>query len=234
MTDDRPSDVPPSSTEPTPTPGVTAAGSTAPGDPSVEEGSQPGRKRWVLAALAALGVALFTIPLLQGPSGPAATGTPSASPSEAASAANGTSSCAENEGRMNFDFTFKDKNGATVRLADYKGKVILLNFWATWCGPCKVEIPEFVEVYDRHRDRGFEIVGVLSQDDPSPQDLTSFTSSYKMQYPVLRANEDFEDAVGPLWALPTTYVIDRTGAICTKHMGPMSKEMVEREIKGLL
>jgi peroxiredoxin len=197
-----------------------------------EEGSAPGRKRWIVAAVGALAVALFTVPLLRGPDahGPGS----SSSAAGGAPVPGGAGTCPEPEGLANFNFTLKDMNGADVRLTDYKGKVVLLNFWATWCGPCKVEIPEFVEVYKEYHNRGFEILGVLSQDDPSRDDLRAFTSAFNMNYPVFRAHEDFENAHGPIWALPTTYVIDRQGSICTKHMGPFSKEMVEQVIKGLL
>jgi peroxiredoxin len=206
---------------------------TASGTP--QEAPLPGRKRWIVAAMGALAVALFTVPLLRGPdvspdAGPAS----NESAQNAPRATGGAGTCPESDGVANFNFTLKDMNGRDVRLADYKGKVVLLNFWATWCGPCKVEIPEFVEVYKQYHDRGFEILGVLAQDDPSREDLQTFTSGFKMNYPVFRAHEDFENAHGPIWALPTTYLIDRHGSICMKHMGPVSKETVEREIKGLL
>jgi|SRR5687767_9370447 len=190
-----------------------------------------GRGRWIMAAIAALGVALFAVPLIRGPerssraTSAASGGTP---------VPEGAATCSEAKGRANFDFTLKDVNGGTVRLSDYKGKVILLNFWATWCGPCKLEIPALVEAYQEHRDRGFVVLGVLSEDDPSPDDLRGFMGAFRMNYPVFRENADLGDAFGPLWALPTSFVIDRHGSICTKHMGAVSREMVEREIKGLL
>jgi peroxiredoxin len=194
------------------------------------EGSPPGRRRWIVAALAALGVALFAVPLLRGPVG----GPSPDTRAPMATTAAGGASCSAPEGKANFDFTMKDSKGKNVRLSDYKGKVVLLNFWATWCGPCKIEIPEFVEVYTNYKDRGFEILGVLSMDEPSDDDLTSFASAHKMNYPLFRANEQFENAHGPLFALPTSFIIDRHGTICTKHLGPISREALEREIKGLL
>jgi peroxiredoxin len=190
----------------------------------------PTRKRWVVAALAALGVALFAVPLLRGPGDHVAAG--GETKAETTTAAAGPS-CAAKE-RANFDFTLKDAKGADVKLSAYKGKVVLLNFWATWCGPCKVEIPEFVEAYQKYRDKGFVILGVLSEDDPSAADLQAFMAEHKMNYPVLRQHDGVDAAFGPLWALPTSFIIDRNGGICTKHMGPVSKEMLEREISGLL
>jgi cytochrome c biogenesis protein CcmG/thiol:disulfide interchange protein DsbE len=199
------------------------------GDPHDGDGPPRSRKRWVLAAMAALAVALFAVPLLRGP-GPQLQGSAGSS----GALPPGTAACTASEGAANFDFKMKDMNGAEVNLADYKGKVVLLNFWATWCAPCRVEIPEFVEVYDHYRDQGFEILGVLAQDEPSQEDFRSFASQFKMNYPLLRANEEFENAHGPIWALPTTYIIDRHGSICSKHMGPVTKDTVEREIKALL
>ena len=208
---------------------ATQAGGQLSSDP---DGTPPRkRRRWGLAAMAALAVALFTVPLLRGPekrsdsTGATASGAPAAGAGPA---------CAASAGSVNFDFTLKDMDGADVRLADYKGKVVLLNFWATWCAPCKVEIPEFVDMYTKYRDRGFAVLGVLTQDEPSPEDLRAFTTQFKVNYPVLQTHEAFENAHGPIWGLPTTYIIDRHGSICRKHMGPVTKEMVEREIAGLL
>ncbi len=176
--------------------------------------------------MAALAVTLFAVPLLRGPD------THSGEGSSAGGAGGEAGTCSQ--GAANFDFTMKDMNGADVRMSDYKGKVVLLNFWATWCGPCKVEIPDLVSLYTEHKASGLEILGVLAMDEPSGDDLRAFADAYKMNYPVFRANEDFEDAHGPLWGLPTTFIIDRSGSICAKHMGPVTRETVEREIKALL
>ena len=186
-----------------------------------------GRKRWIAAAATALGVALFAVPFLRGPEVPAA------ADEHAGTAAASGATCSA-KGNANFNFTLKDSNGATVRLSDYKGKVVLLNFWATWCGPCKVEIPEFVEAYNKYRDKGFVILGVLSEDEPTAKDLQDFMGEFKMNYPVLQANAELAESFGPLWALPTSFIIDRQGQVCSKHMGPVSKEALEREISGLL
>jgi len=198
--------------------------------PENADAPAPGRRRWVAAALGALGVALFAVPLLRGPRVPAST---ESSPG-AATTTSSPGTCSAAKDHANFSFTLKDMSGADVQFADYKGKVVLLNFWATWCDPCKREIPEFVEAYNKYRDRGFVILGVLSTDDPSAEDLRAFMSRFKMNYPVFREHEEMDAAFGPLWALPTSFLIDRQGSICLKHMGPVSKEMLEREIRGLL
>jgi peroxiredoxin len=125
-------------------------------------------------------------------------------------------------------------NGGDVRLADFKGKVILLNYWATWCGPCKVEIPDLIALQDRYKDQGFVVLGVSQDDDP--ETLRAFAGTYKMNYPVLvgRDAPDLLDAQGPLWGLPTSYIIGRDGVICTRHLGPATKEEFERELKAVL
>jgi len=186
----------------------------------------------VLGALAALAVALFTVPLLRSPDvGSAAGNGPATSPGGGPEL-EGVGACAVSEGPASFDFTLKDMNGKDVQLADYKGKVVLLNFWATWCPPCRLEIPELVQLVDEHRDAGFEVLGVSIDD--TPQQLRDFAQQMNMNYPSLLMREDLESAYGTMWALPTTFLIDRHGSICMKHMGPVTKDMVEREIKGLL
>jgi cytochrome c biogenesis protein CcmG/thiol:disulfide interchange protein DsbE len=192
-----------------------------------------GRGRWVAAAVAALGLALFAVPFLKGPADRPQPASDAAPPTENASG--GSGKCLNGPtGRANYDFTLKDPKGVDVHLSDYKGKVVLLNFWATWCGPCKVEIPEFVAAYDRYRDKGFVILGVLSTDDPSADDLRAFTKQFNMNYPIFKENEALDDAFGPLWALPTSFIISRSGDICLKHMGPLTKDVLDQEIKGLL
>jgi peroxiredoxin len=132
------------------------------------------------------------------------------------------------------DFTVKDMTGKSVSFTSYKGKVILLNFWATWCGPCKIEIPGFVELQTKYRDRGLVVLG-LSVDDPVEK-LGPFAAKFKMNYPVLvgRDREDVQEAYGPMWGLPTSFVIGRSGKICKKHTGFATKEQFEREILEVL
>jgi cytochrome c biogenesis protein CcmG/thiol:disulfide interchange protein DsbE len=131
------------------------------------------------------------------------------------------------------DFTIKDMNGVDVKLASFKGKVILLNFWATWCGPCKAEIPAFVELQKQYA-RDLVVLG-LSVDDPVEK-LKPYAAQYKINYPVLvgLGRDDVQDAYGPLWGIPVSFLIGRDGKICTKHMGIAPKAQFEREIKALL
>ena len=117
------------------------------------------------------------------------------------------------------NFTLKDVNGLDVNLADYKGKVLLLDFWATWCGPCKVEIPAFMRLRDRYREQGFEVAGVIIQDDFA--NAGPFAAKLKMNYPVLNGTErdDLIDAFGPFAGLPTSLLINRDGLVCKRHLG---------------
>lgn len=179
-------------------------------------------KRWIMAFAAAGAVALLSVPLLLDGTGTSAGGLlppPSNGACKAESAAN-------------LDFTVKDMNGASVKLADYKGKVVLLNFWATWCGPCKMEIPEFIELQKAYGDKGFAIIGVAVED--TPEAVRKYAGEMKINYPLVMNQEDIESVYGPVYGLPMSFFIARDGSICKKHLGPISKEAAEKEIKGLL
>jgi len=121
------------------------------------------------------------------------------------------------------EFSVKDLDGKTVSLSDMKGKVVFLNFWATWCPPCREEIPDFVEFYDQNRSRGIEIVG-LSVDRLSSDDLQSFVRKNKMSYPVAFATKRILEAYEPGPYIPTTIVIDKQGRIRDKQVGGLNKE----------
>jgi cytochrome c biogenesis protein CcmG/thiol:disulfide interchange protein DsbE len=131
------------------------------------------------------------------------------------------------------DFELKDAEGKAVKLADYKGKVVLLDFWATWCGPCAIEIPWFVEFQRKYKDRGFEVLGI-SMDDDGWKAITPFVESKKINYRVLLGNDSTGDLYGGVEALPTTFVIDREGRIASVHIGLSSRKDFEDAIEQLL
>src|SRR5262245_16128050 len=144
--------------------------------------------------------------------------------------------CPKDANLANLNFTMTDTNGKDVRLSDYKGKVILLDFWATWCGPCKYEIPVFVELQRQYGKDGLQVIGV-SVDD-TLEKLEPFVQHFKMNYPVLKGleNEDVQDVYGPMFAMPINVVISRDGRICAKHLGlpPKSeKEPVEKTVRDI-
>lgn len=147
--------------------------------------------------------------------------------------AGATESCGADGKTANLHLTFKDIHGKPFALSDYKGKVVLLDFWATWCPPCRKEIPGFIDLYNSYRSRGFMVIGV-SMDD-STSDIKKFARRFKMNYPILlgAGRDDLEPAFGPL-PLPTAFVISRDGRICGKHDGLTRKEQFEREIVPLL
>ena len=131
------------------------------------------------------------------------------------------------------DFSLKDGTGATLKLSDLKGKVVLLNFWATWCGPCKVEIPWFIEFQQTYKDRDFTVVGV-SMDDDGWTSVKPYVTEKKINYRVVVGNDMLAQVYGGVESLPTTFVIDRFGRIASSHVGLVSKKQYEDEIQRLL
>ena len=131
------------------------------------------------------------------------------------------------------DFALKDSNGATVHLSDYRGKVVLLNFWATWCGPCKLEIPWFMQFEQELKDRGFAVLGV-SLDDDGWEAVKPYIEQRKINYRIMLGNDTVADQYGGVDALPTTFLIDRSGRIAAKHQGLVSKNEYHDEILHLL
>jgi len=131
------------------------------------------------------------------------------------------------------NFSLKDLNGNTARLSDYKGKVVLLNFWATWCGPCKLEIPWFVEFEQNYKDRGFAVLGV-AMDDEGWEAVKPYLTARKVNYRVVMGNDSIAELYGGVDSLPTTFVIDRDGRIASIHVGLVSRRDYEGEIKQLL
>ena len=124
-------------------------------------------------------------------------------------------------------------NGADVKLASFKGKVILLNFWATWCGPCKAEIPSLVELQKQYAD---DLVVLGFSVDDTVDKMKPYAAQYKINYPLLVGNgrEDVQEAFGPLFGIPVSVIIGRDGKIAKKHSGIATKSQFEREIKALL
>ena len=124
-------------------------------------------------------------------------------------------------------------DGKDVSLTSFKGKVILLNFWATWCGPCKIEIPAFVELQNAYKN---DLVVVGYSVDDKPAQARAFANQLKMNYPILLGDgrEDVQDAFGPIWGIPASFLISRDGRVCKKHLGIAPKAVFEKEIKALL
>ena len=193
----------------------------------------------VFIAMAAVAIAILIVMLAPGSdsSAPPATasrgnltGSPNSAEEDAAADAKASGKPAP------LGFTLKDMNGVDVKLASFKGKPIIVNFWATWCGPCRAEIPSLVELQKQYGEEGKDVVILgISVDDPIEK-LKPYAAQMKMNYPVLVGNgrDDVQDAFGPLWGIPVTVFIDREGRIAKKHSGIASKEQFEQEIKALL
>src|ERR1700683_4236788 len=132
------------------------------------------------------------------------------------------------------EFSLKDADGQTVHLADYRGKVVLLDFWATWCGPCKIEIPWFMEFESQFKNRGFAVLGV-SMDEDGWDAVKPYMDDLKINYRVLLGNEQVSDIYGGVDSLPTTLLIDRQGKIASIHIGlSRGKEEFRNDIDRLL
>jgi peroxiredoxin len=131
------------------------------------------------------------------------------------------------------DFTLKDAEGKPVHLSDYKGKVVLLDFWATWCGPCKIEIPWFMEMQRKNKDRGFEVLGV-SMDDEGWEVVKPFLADLSINYRLVIGNDQTAQLYGGVDALPTTFLIDRSGKIAAVHVGLANKKDFEDGVEQLL
>ncbi|MGO9084960.1 MAG: TlpA disulfide reductase family protein [Candidatus Sulfotelmatobacter sp.] len=131
------------------------------------------------------------------------------------------------------DFTLESLDGKSVRLSDLRGKAVLLNFWATWCAPCKIEMPWFVELQNEYGPQGLQIVGV-AMDDSSKEDIAKFTKEMGVNYPVLLGKEAVGDAYGGVPALPESFFISRDGKIVDKILGLEGKADIELAVKKAL
>ena len=138
------------------------------------------------------------------------------------------------------DFSLSDLDGNIVQLSDYKGKVVMLNFWGTWCGPCRKEIPDFIKLIDKYQDKGLEILGVTLTSGP-PSRIKQFSDRMGINYTLLTdisGNESqmvtsmYGKATGrPISGIPTTFIIDRQGYIVKKYIGPRSENIFYNALK---
>jgi len=132
------------------------------------------------------------------------------------------------------DFTLRDANGTAVKLSDYRGKVVLLNFWATWCGPCTLEIPWFIEFEQQYKTQGFAVIGV-SMDEEGWNAIKPYMAAHKMNYRGLLGDDSVSQLYGGVESLPTTFLIDRKGRVAfPPHIGLAGKNEYLKEIQGLL
>ena len=140
---------------------------------------------------------------------------------------------AEKDRKAAPDFTLTDADGKAAKLSDYKGKVVLLNFWATWCGPCQVEIPWFIQFQREYQNQDFAMLGV-SEDDDGWKSVKPFAAHEKMNYRMMIATELVTQQYGGIEQLPTSFLIDREGRVASSHLGLVSMKTYRQEILTLL
>jgi peroxiredoxin len=131
------------------------------------------------------------------------------------------------------EFTLADLSGNRVASSSLRGKVVILDFWATWCPPCREEIPHFVSLQSKYRGQGLQIVGV-SLDAGGAKDVKPFADEHDVNYTMLIGNEDIARTYGNIYAIPTTFVLDRSGKIVQRFVGFTAPEVIEATIKPLL
>ncbi len=131
------------------------------------------------------------------------------------------------------DFTLETPDGKNVSLSNYRGQAVMLNFWATWCGPCKIEMPWFVELQKEYGPQGLQILGV-AMDDSSKEDIQKFAKDMGVNYTILIGREAVGQAYGGVDVLPTTFFIDRDGNIVTREFGLQSRSLFVDNIKKAL
>lgn len=130
------------------------------------------------------------------------------------------------------DFSATDLSGQTLQLSNYRGKVVLLNFWATWCAPCRSEIPRFVDLQNKYDKEGLQIVGISLDDDIKL--VHGFYQQLRMNYPVVIGDAKLAEQYGRALGLPVSFLIGRNGRIYAKHVGETVISQIEREVKSLL
>jgi peroxiredoxin len=143
-----------------------------------------------------------------------------------------TLSSADVKGKPAPDFTLPTIDGKQVKLSDLRGKAVLVNFWATWCGPCKLEIPWFLDLQKQYGGQGLVILGIAMDDNPDV--VPKFAQEMKIDYPILIGNEKVAEQYGGVEGLPQTFYVDRTGKIVKKVAGIVSHSDVEEGIKQAL
>ena len=131
------------------------------------------------------------------------------------------------------DFTLTTTDGKTIKLSDYRGKVVIVDFFATWCPPCKAEIPDYIKLYSKYRKDGFQMLGI-SVDQGGIDAVRPFMKEYGINYPVMLATDEVVSAYGGIRGIPTTFVIDKQGRIAASFMGYRPASVFESLIQKLI
>ena len=131
------------------------------------------------------------------------------------------------------DWELTDLTSKLVKSSDFRGHVLILDFWATWCAPCRIEIPHFVQLQKQYGDKGLTVIGV-SLDEQGPEVAKKFVKRLGVNYTIVIGNQKIVEAYGGVYVIPTTFVVDRQGRIVSEHIGYDDKAAFEKEIKSLL
>ncbi len=129
-------------------------------------------------------------------------------------------------------FSLPDLEGKPLDLANYRGKVVLLDFWATWCTPCRAEIPQFVDYQNKYAGQGLQVIGISMDDDATP--VRAFYQQFKMNYPVAVGNANLAETYGGILGLPVTFLIGRDGRIAAKYIGAADMQVLQQKLESLL
>jgi peroxiredoxin len=137
------------------------------------------------------------------------------------------------QGQLAPDFSLPSLDGKTLKLSDYRGKAVLLNFWATWCEPCKIEMPWFVDLQNKYGPQGLQVLGV-AMDDASPADIAEFAKKMGVNYPIVIGKEKVGDDYGGVQYLPSTFYVGRDGKVVNRVFGLVSRSEIEDNIQKAL
>lgn len=132
------------------------------------------------------------------------------------------------------EFNLQSTDGKKVKLSDYQGKVIILDFWATWCGPCRMGIPDLVSLKQQYKSKGLEVIGISLDQSNTVDDVIPFMKEFKINYPVVYGGMDVVQAYGNFGSIPTTFIVDKKGMISRSFSGLVEKPVLEDAIKQLL
>ncbi len=132
------------------------------------------------------------------------------------------------------EFSLQSVNGETVHLADFRGQTVLIHFWATWCGPCKITMPWLVDLQNRYSARGFHVIAIALDDDASKVEIGEFVDKLRVNFPVLIGNEKVAEAYGGIPAMPVSFLVSQDGRMVETVLGISSKSELERAVKQAL